>query len=227
MTKRLSLLVSLSALFVFLVFSSCIGPTPTLQEGEIGPTPTLQEEEGGHETQGYPLMQDGNIFIYAVGIDEYYYVIKDRERILAEGRKTKSHPIIEWVGDRIIRLKLLQGMGSNSLQYFDLRNDRISESFHIMNSSADYIDIRTGEYLLARIDPVRYVLIITDIFGDQGVCIEIDRGFYSTWCNRIVFLNESEIYVDSVVFSDGFSKEDAIAGRPFETEQNREVFRFR
>jgi len=158
---------------------------------------------------------------------EYYYKIGTSWKVFAEEVYYRE-PYIDSIQDGIIRLFLGSGTSCSSVQYFDFWKDRASESFFIYSVYADYAaENNTEECLLAYFKFPWNILIIRDIFNEQGFYMEIDRGFISATCNRIVILNENEIYLDYSVFADGYSDEDLIKGNPVEFKNIREVVRFR
>lgn len=71
------------------------------------------------------------------------------------------------------------------------------------------------------------MLIIKDIFNEEGFLTEIDKGFFSATCNKLIFLNEDEIYLDYDVLADGYSNDDIMAGNHVEFKNIKEIVKFR
>jgi len=157
----------------------------------------------------------------------YYYRIATSRKVFAEGVYYREL-YIDDIETGIIRLFTSAGPNAHSVQYFDVWKDRTSERFAISSAYDDYAaENNTEECLIAYFDFPRSVLIVRDIFNEHGFSTEIDRGFISATCNRLVILNENEIYIDHHVFADGYSDDDLIAGNKAEFVRIREVVKFR
>lgn len=144
--------------------------------------------------------------IYEQGLQDYRYRIGTGNKIFVDDVKYGTEPQIEDIGNGIIRLFLGYGTNAFSVQYFDAFGDKTSSVFNPYSIYADYADTSKGEYLIAYFDLSSFndkkSFIITDIFGDQGFKTTVERDFESATCNRMVFLNENEIYLDYDVFTD-------------------------
>lgn len=142
--------------------------------------------------------------IYEQSTQEYRYRIGTENKIFVDDVKHGTEPQIEDIGNGIIRLFLGYGTNAFSVQYFDIWGDKTSLVFNPYSVYADYADTSKGEYLIAYFDVSSFEkksLTITDIFGEQGLKIIVKRDFASATCNRMVFLNENEIYLDYDVFT--------------------------
>lgn len=168
--------------------------------------------------------------VYEEGLQEYRYKIGTGKKVFAEGVKDGTEPKIDDIGNGIIRLFMGFGTNAFSVQYFDVWGDRTSKVFSPYSIYADYADSKTKECLIAYFafpDTSEKVLLIKDIYNEQGFSMEVDRGFISATCNRLIFLNENEIYLDYDILADGYSNDDLIAGNPVEYKNIREVVKFR
>lgn len=168
--------------------------------------------------------------VYEEELQEYRYKIGTSKKVFAEGVKDGTEPKIDDIGNGIIRLFMGFGTNAFSVQYFDVWGDRTSKVFFPYSIYADYADPKTKECLIAYFafpDTSEKVLLIKDIFNEQGFSMEVDRGFISATCNRLIFLNENEIYLDYDILADGYSNDDLIAGNPVEFKNIREVVKFR
>lgn len=165
--------------------------------------------------------------IFEEETSEYHYKIGTAKKVFAEGVYYRE-PYIDNIHNGIIRL--FQGAGTNAstVQYFDVWKDRTSKPFFIYSVYADYVDEKkTEECLLAYFDFPRNILIIEDVFDEQGFSTEIDRAFISATCNRLIILNENEIYLDYDVFTDGYSGYDLFEGNQVMFRNMREIIKFR
>lgn len=143
--------------------------------------------------------------IYEQSSQDYRYRIGTENKIFVDDVKHGTEPQIEDIGNGIIRLFLGYGTNAFSVQYFDIWGDKTSSVFNPYSVYADYADASKGEYLIAYFDVSSFdkkSLTITDIFGEQGFKTTVERDFASATCNRMVFLNENEIYLDYDVFTD-------------------------
>ena len=162
----------------------------------------------------------------------YYYRIFSHNKVFAEDT-TKRDPVIKHIDAHHNVIKLFQTYGSNvhTAQYFDVHEEKSSRVFSIYSNHAEYVDYYTKECLLAYFESPRdygeNVLLIVDIFDEQGFSIEISKNFFQAGCNRLVFLNESEIYIEYTVLAEGYSGDDVVAGKHVEFETIREVIKFR
>ncbi len=153
------------------------------------------------------IIQTPFYHIYEQGLQDYRYRIGTNYKIFVDDVKHGTEPQIEDIGNGIIRLFLGYGTNAFSVQYFDVLGDKTSSVFNPYSIYADYADTSKGEYLIAYFDLSSFnekkSFIITDIFGEQGFKTIVERDFESATCNRMVFLNENEIYLDYDVFTDG------------------------
>lgn len=174
------------------------------------------------------IIQDVFYQVYEEGLQEYRYRIGTSRKTFSEGVTERTEPKIENIGDGVIRLHIGSGTNAFTVQYFDVYKDRTSEEFYPYTIYADYYDEKTGEGLIAyfRLLPNssgKYILNVKDIFNKNGCSAEIDKDFISPICNRIVFLNESELYIDYDVYAEGYSYGDVDA----EYVNKREIVKFR
>lgn len=143
--------------------------------------------------------------IYEKSAQEYQYRVGTENKTFVDDVKRGTEPQIEDIGNGIVRLFLGYGTNAFSVQYFDIWEDKTSLVFNPYSVYADYADTSKGEYLIAYFDvssPEKKGLTITDIFGEQELKIIVERDFALATCNRMVFLNENEIYLDYDVFTD-------------------------
>ena len=139
--------------------------------------------------------------IYELGLQDYRYRIGTKNKTFVDDVKHGSGPQIDSIGSGsgIVRLFLGYGTNACSIQYFDVWGDKTSPVFHPYTLYADYADDLKEEYLIAYFDVASFgkkELTITDIFGEQRFKTIIERDFAAPTCNRMVFLNENEIYLD-------------------------------
>ena len=174
------------------------------------------------------MVHDPLYRIEEVALGKYRYSIGTKLKVYAEGIKEGTEPEISYVGNGIIRLFLGYGTNCFTVQYFDVWNDRTSETFSVYSNYADIcFSPSSSECLLATFDFPRNVLVIRDIFDPQGFYAEIDRDFVYAGAYQLLLLNETDLYVDADVFEAGYSAKQLSAGERVETRRIREIISFR
>ena len=223
-------------LVVLLLFSICKGSSelskisPMSNENIEEIRNQIKESIGSRYIVNDPLYQIIDLSTKKQPFGPYYFKISTSKKVFVEDIKPRE-PRIDNIGDGIVRL--FQAFGSNafSLQYFDVWNDRTSEIFSPYTIYTDYIDIESKEHLVAYFDFPRSskknTLLIKDIFDEQGFSMEIDRGFISPTCNKLIILNANEIYIDYDVFADEYSNEYLREDKFVDYKNIREIVKFR
>ena len=191
----------------------------------------IREVMGNRYIVNDPLYQIVELSTEEEQAGPYFYRIGTSEKIFAEDVKQGTAPQIDSVGSGIIRLFMDSGTDTFSVQYFDVLQNRTSETVFPHSVYADYVDAKTNECLVAYFDVPhasgKNVLRIRDVFNAQGFSIEIDREFISVTCNQLILLNENEIYLDYDVLADEYSNDDLATGKSIEFKNIREVVKFR
>ena len=222
--------LSCSILFFSLILSSCTDSSLVEQENTSPDIPYSGpcEESEMSLNQEECILYTTDYQIYSTGLQEYHYRIATDRKVFVDDIKRGIAPSINMVEGEVACLILPYGSGLKTVQFFNLRKDLTSDVFPIYSGYKTYTKWPfEGEVLIAYFDFARCVLIIRDVFDDEGFYIEIDRGFISAGCESLIFLNEDEIYIEYSIYADGYSKDDVIAGKAVEYVTVREVIRFR
>ena len=137
--------------------------------------------------------------IYEEDVQTYKYKIASGNHILAEDIKTGTEPQIEDKGDGILKLHLGFGTNTFTVKYFNVYDKTVSEEFHPYSIYADYVDTAKKEYFIAYFKPEeKPKLHINGFFDSSEYSNELDLNFAMATCEKIIFLNETEIYVEYV-----------------------------
>lgn len=145
--------------------------------------------------------------IYEEDVQTYKYRIVSDNHILVEDIKTGTAPQIDDKGDGILKLHLGFGTNAFTVQYFNVYDKTVSEEFHPYSIYADYIDTAKKEYFIAYFkSEEKPKLYINGFFDSSEFSNELDLNLSMATCERIIFLNETEIYVEYVDNSSGIIK---------------------
>ncbi len=145
--------------------------------------------------------------IEEVGLGEYSYKIFNGDKVYIEKTKTGTEPKIaevEDADDNVLRLFTAYGTNAFKVQYFDLTNDRTSREFAPW---ANYTDIwcENGDILIAYVtktdDTKETIVLIESVFDEKGICFAIERDFATDSLEKLIFLNENEIYLAYETYS--------------------------
>ena len=93
------------------------------------------------------------------------------------------------------------GFGTNafSVKYFNVYNKTVSEGFNPYSIYADYINTKTKEYYIAYFKPEeKPKLYINGFFDSSEFSNELDLNFSMATCDKLIFLNEEEIYIEYI-----------------------------
>lgn len=137
--------------------------------------------------------------IYEEGLQRYKYTIASGNHILAEDIKTGTAPQIDDKGDGILRLHLGFGTNAFTVKYFNVYNNTVSSEFNPYSIYADYINTATKEYYIAYFKPeAKPKLYIKGFFDSSEFSNELDLDFSMPTCAKLIFLNETEIYIEYI-----------------------------
>lgn len=135
--------------------------------------------------------------IYEDGLQEYKYRIGSSNHALTEDVKTGTAPQIEDKGSGIIKLHLSFGTNAFSVKYYDVYNKAASEEFNPYSIYADYVDTAKKEFFIAYFKPGDSPkLYIKGFFDSSEFSNQLDLNFSVATCDKLIFLNESEIYIE-------------------------------
>ena len=198
------IVVCLSAmLMVFCVILGCsqqIKPeiaAPTESFTPTNPTaPDQSDVKNTTDTSKY-IVQTLLYQIYEEGLGIYRYSIGTNSHILVEDVKTGTVPQIEDKGNGILKLHLGFGTNAFTVQYFDVWNAVTSAQFQPYTIYADYVDAENKEYYFAYFKPEeKPKLYIEGFFDSAAFSVQLDLNFAMATCEKLIFLNESEIYIE-------------------------------
>jgi len=187
-------------LFVLLLALAGCGqqekPEVTAPTASVAPTEnTPANGQTQPDTDKY-IIQTTYYQIYEEALQTYKYRIESGGLILAEDVKTGSAPQIEDKGGGILKLHLGFGTNAFTVQYFDVYNKIASKEFNPVSIYADYADTAKKEYFIAYFkleqDPKLY---IEGFFDSAAFSVQLDLNFAMANCEKLIFLNESEIYI--------------------------------
>ena len=190
--KRIYLLIICGLLI--LSFSAC-GPDSENNSGNDLP---VENSTSDTDTSKY-VIQTPFYQIYEEDLQKYKYRITSGKDVLVEDIKTGTEPQIEDKGDGILRLFL--GFGSNafSVKYFNVYDKTVSEEFNPYTIYADYVNAKTKEYYIAYFKPEENPkLYIRGFFNSSEFSTELDLNFSMPTCDKLIFLNEEEIYIEYI-----------------------------
>ena len=190
--KRICLFV-ISAI-VILSFSAC----GTNNETNSGNDLPIENSQSDIDTSKY-IIQTPFYQIYEEDLQKYRYRITSGNDVLVEDVKAGTEPRIEDKGDGIISLFLGFGTNAFSVKYFNVYDKTISEEFNPFSIYADYIDTKEKEYYIAYFKhEEKPKLYIEGFFDSSEFSTELDLDFSMAACEKLIFLNETEIYIEYI-----------------------------
>ena len=190
--KRIYLLII--SVILILSFSACGTSYETNSENDL----PVENSQSDIVTSQY-IIQTTFYQIYEEDLGKYRYRITSGNDILVEDIKTGTAPQIEDKGGGILKLHLGSGTNAFSVKYFNVYNKTISEKFHPYSIYADYINTKTKEYYIAFFKPEeKPKLYIKGFFESSGYSNELDLNFSVATCEKLIFLNETEIYIEYI-----------------------------
>ncbi len=155
----------------------------------------------------------------------YYYKIYYNNIIYAEGIKDFVEPQISQIGDGIVRLFMSYGSNDFTVQYFDVRNGKVSPQYTVCMDVAEYsINKNLIAYFSVDNENVPKI-VIKNIFDDQ-FNLEFDRpsGLFLSQ-ERITFLSDTQLYIRYQAVKGG-TYMDFIQDPNMETETVEEIIEF-
>ena len=180
------------SLFMLLSFSAC--DTNFITDTKTGSS--IEETQTYTNSDKY-IIQTTFYQIYEEDLQKYRYRITSGKDILVEDIKTGTAPQIEDKGEGVLKLHLGSGTNAFSVKYFNVYDKTISEEFNPYSIYADYINTKTKEYYIAFFKPEeKPKLYIKGFFESSGYSNELDLNFSVATCEKLVFLNETEIYIE-------------------------------
>ena len=190
--KRIYLLII--SIILILSFSACGTSYEANSENDL----PVENSQSDIDTSKY-IIQTPFYQIYEVGLQKYKYRITSGKDILVEDFKIGTEPQIEDKGDGILRLFLGFGTNAFSVKYFNVYNKTVSEVFNPYSIYADYINTKTKEYYIAYFKPEeKPKLYINGFFDSSEFSNELDLNFSMATCDKLIFLNEEEIYIEYI-----------------------------
>jgi len=188
----------LIAVFMCLVtclfFSACGTSYETNSENDL----PIENSRSDIDTSKY-IIQTPFYQIYEEDLQTYKYRITSGKDILVEDTKSGTAPQIEDKGDGIVKLHLGFGTNAFSVKYFNVYDKTVSEEFNPFSIYADYINTKTKEYYIAYFkleeNPKLY---ISGFFNSSEFSNELDLNFSMATCDKLIFLNEEEIYIEYI-----------------------------
>ena len=190
--KKLAILL----LTLLLVISLCACNTNSITDAENNLS--IEETQGHANTDKY-IIQTVFYQIYEEDLQKYKYRITSGNDILVEEVKIGTAPQIEDKGEGVLKLHLGFGTNAFSVKYFNVYNKTVSQEFNPYSIYADYINTKTKEYYIAYFKPEeKPKLYINGFFDSSEFSTELDLDFSMTTCEKIIFLNEKEIYLEYI-----------------------------
>ncbi len=190
--KRIYLLII--SVMLILSFSSCGTNSVTNSENSL----SVENTWGVIDENKY-IVQTPFYQIYEEDLQKYKYRINSGKDVLVEDIKTGTEPQIDDKGDGVLRLHLGFGTNAFSVKYFNIYNKTVSEEFNPYSIYADYINTKTKEYYIAYFKPEeKPKLYINGFFDSSEFSTELDLDFSMATCEKIIFLNEKEIYLEYI-----------------------------
>lgn len=190
--KRISLIVM--SVILILSISACGTSYETDSENDL----SVENSQSEIDTSKY-IIQTPFYQIYEEDLQKYKYRITNGKDVLAEDTKTGTEPQIEDKGDGIFRLFLGFGTNAFSVKYFNVFSKTVSEEFNPYSIYADYVDTKEKEYYIAYFKPEeKPKLYINGFFDSAEFSNELDLNFSMATCDKLIFLNEEEIYIEYI-----------------------------
>lgn len=190
--KRIYLII-ISVILV-LSFSSCGTNSVTNNENSS----SVENSQSDIDTSKY-IIQTPFYQIYEEDLQKYKYRITSGKDILVEDTKSGTAPQIEDKGDGIVKLHFGFGTNAFSVKYFNVYDKTISEDFNPYGIYADYVNTKTKEYYIAYFKPEENPkLYIRGFFDSLDFSTELDLDFSMAICEKLIFLNEDEIYIEYI-----------------------------
>jgi len=187
--KRIYLLII--SVILILSFSACGTSYETNSENDL----PVENSQSDIDTSQY-IIQTTFYQIYEEDLQKYRYRITRGNDILVEDVKTGTAPQIEDKGEGVLKLHLGFGTNAFSVKYFNVYDKTISEEFNPYSIYADYINTKTKEYYIAYFKhEEKPKLYIKGFFESSRYSNELDLNFSMATCEKLVFLNETEIYI--------------------------------
>ena len=159
--------------------------------------------EVNEETEYYKEDEDRYIIqtpwyqIYEIGLQQYKYRIEFGGTVFVDDIKTGSSPRIEDIGDGIVKLHLGYGTNAFTVKYFNVYDNEVSQEFYPFTNYAEYVNTVTNEYYFAYFKMEQEPKLYIDGFFDSSDhSYVLDLNFMSPICEKLIFLNESEIYIE-------------------------------
>ena len=190
--KRINLLII--SVILILSFSACGTSYETNSENDL----PVENSQSEIDTSKY-FIQTPYYQIYEEDLQEHKYRITSGKDILVEDTKSGTAPQIEDKGEGVLKLHLGFGTNAFSVKYFNVYDKTISEEFNPYSIYADYINTKTKEYYIAYFKPEeKPKLYIKGFFESSRYSNELDLNFSMATCEKLVFLNETEIYIEYI-----------------------------
>lgn len=190
--KRIYLLII--SVILILSFSACGTSYETNSENDL----PVENSQSDIDTSQY-IIQTTFYQIYEEDLQKYRYRITSGNDILVEDIKTGTAPQIEDKGEGVLKLHLGFGTNAFSVKYFNVYDKTISEEFNPYSIYADYINTKTKEYYIAYFKPEeKPKLYIKGFFDCSEFSNELDLNFSMATCEKLIFLNEEEIYIEYI-----------------------------
>ena len=172
-------------LFLTFSFSACDTKSNTSETNSI-------------DTNKY-IIQTPFYQIYEEDLQKYKYRITSGKDILVEDIKLGTAPTVEDKGEGIVKLHLGFGTNAFSVKYFNVYDKTESKEFNPFSIYADYINTKTKEYYIAYFKhEEKPKLYINGFFESSEFTNELDLNFSMATCEKIIFLNEKEIYIEYI-----------------------------
>ena len=132
----------------------------------------------------------------------YHYRIFSADTVIADETAGNRFPNIDYLDHfwPVIRVQTSAGTNAHGCQYYDVNKKVASKHYTFLTGYADYWDDKNGEGLFASFphelihDGTTYLRIET-IF-DESFSVIIDKGFTMMTCDKMIFLNEKQLYVE-------------------------------
>ncbi len=190
--KRIYLFII--SVFLILSFSACGTSYDTNSENDL----PVENSQSDIDTSKY-IIQTHFYQIYEEDLQKYKYRITSGKDILVEDTKFGTEPQIEDKGDGVVKLHLGFGTNAFSVKYFNVYDKTISEEFNPFSIYADYINTKTKEYYIAYFKhEEKPKLYINGFFDSSEFSNELDLNFSIADCEKLIFLNEEEIYIEYI-----------------------------
>ena len=190
--KRICLFII--SVILILSFSACGNSYEANSENDL----PVENSQSDIDTSKY-IIQTPFYQIYEEDLQKYKYKITNGKDILVEDTKTGTEPQIEDKGDGIIRLFLGFGTNAFSVKYFNVFSKTVSEEFYPNSIYADYVDTQEKEYYIAYFKlEEKPKLYVNGFFDSSDFSNKLDLNFSMATCDKLIFLNEEEIYIEYI-----------------------------